>query len=63
MNTTSFNMKQYLRVVANVTCHESGLPVYFKLDGERFEQVHTVKLNTDSEYDFKFTLKPGINVK
>jgi len=56
-------MKQYLRVVANVTCHESGLPVYFKLDGERFEQVHTVKLNTDSEYDFKFTLKPGINVK
>lgn len=56
-------MLQRLKIVATINCHVTGQPVHFKIDGERFEQTHTLKLNKDSEYDFKFTLKPGIHVK
>lgn len=41
----------------------AGDAVCYKQDGERFDQTHTVKLNTETEYEFKFSLKPAIYVE
>jgi len=40
-----------------------GIPVFHKQDGERFEDMTTVKLNADTKYNIKLTTRPanGIN--
>ena len=34
-------------------------PVYFKVDGGRFDSERTLKLNTDSKYLLTFTVMPA----
>lgn len=51
----SGNLKLTLRIVEK----DSGDPVCFKQDGQRFERPETVKLNANTEYDIDFTFRPA----
>ncbi|XP_045213276.2 uncharacterized protein LOC123564065 [Mercenaria mercenaria] len=55
-------MATEFKLIFRMTARAAGDVVCFKQDGQRFDQTHTVKLNTDTEYDLKFTLKPAIYV-
>lgn len=54
--TTDFKM------TFNIHVRETGEVVYFKHDGERFDQMNTVKLNADTEYEFRFTFHPALYI-
>lgn len=46
-----------------MVCVGTGQPVYFKQDGQRFGQAQTLKLNVNTDYELRFTTKPGVHIK
>ena len=38
-------------------------PVYFKVDGGRFDSEKTLKLNTESSYILTFTFRPAYSIQ
>lgn len=56
-------MATLFKLTFRMTAREAGETVCFKQDGQRFDQTHTVKLNTNTTYDVKFTLKPAIYIE
>ncbi|XP_060570831.1 CB1 cannabinoid receptor-interacting protein 1-like [Ruditapes philippinarum] len=53
------NLKLSVRIIKR----DSGKAVFYKHDGQRFEQTHTVKMNADKEYDIMFTLNPAMGIE
>lgn len=51
------------KVILQIHVHETGHVVSFKHDGQRFEQSHTVKLNTNTEYELIFTVQPALHME
>uniref|UniRef100_A0A8C8SLM1 CB1 cannabinoid receptor-interacting protein 1 n=1 Tax=Pelusios castaneus TaxID=367368 RepID=A0A8C8SLM1_9SAUR len=50
---------QLVRIRVSLKIQPHDEPVYFKVDGERFEQNRTIKLLTGANYKVEVTLKPG----
>ncbi len=38
-------------------------PIYFKVDGGRFEESRTIKLNSNCKYKILFTFKPALLIE
>ncbi|XP_045165212.2 uncharacterized protein LOC123529072 [Mercenaria mercenaria] len=52
-------METDFKLTVRINARETGDAVCFKHDGQRFEQMHTVKLNANTEYELIFTLHPA----
>ena len=50
------------KVSIAITKAEDQSPVFFKIDGERFEDSRTLKLSTNSKYKLGFELRPPLNL-
>lgn len=51
------------KVDINITKSEDSSPVFFKVDGERFKEVQTLKLQVDSSYKLSFEFRPSKEVR
>ena len=51
------------KVDINITKLEDSSPVFFKVDGERFKEVQTLKLQVDSSYKLSFEFRPSKEVR
>ena len=47
----------------NITKSEDSSPVFFKVDGERFKEVQTLKLQVDAKYRLSFEFRPAMEVR
>ena len=47
----------------NITKLEDSSPVFFKVDGERFKEVQTLKLQVDTKYRLSFEFLPAMEVR
>ena len=47
----------------NITKSEDSSPVFFKVDGERFKEVQTLKLQVDTNYRLSFEFRPAMEVR
>ena len=46
----------------NITKLEDSSPVFFKIDGERFKETQTLKLQVDTTYRLSFEFRPSMEV-
>ncbi|KAJ7357427.1 CB1 cannabinoid receptor-interacting protein 1 [Desmophyllum pertusum] len=46
----------------NITKLEDSSPVFFKVDGERFKEIQTLKLQVDTTYRVSFEFRPSKEV-
>ena len=47
----------------NITKLEDSSPVFFKVDGERFKETQTLKLQVDTTYRVSFEFRPSKEVR
>ena len=47
----------------NITKLDDSSPVFFKVDGERFKEIQTLKLQVDSTYRLSFEFRPSMEVR
>ena len=47
----------------NITRLEDSSPVFFKIDGERFKETQTLKLQVDTTYRMSFEFRPSMEVR
>lgn len=47
----------------NITRLKDSSPVFFKIDGERFKETQTLKLQVDTTYRISFEFRPSMEVR
>lgn len=47
----------------HITRFEDSSPVFFKVDGERFKETQTLKLQVDTSYKLSFEFRPSKEVR
>ena len=47
----------------NITRLQDSSPVFFKIDGERFKETQTLKLQVDTTYRMSFEFRPSMEVR
>lgn len=47
----------------NITKLDDSSPVFFKIDGERFKEIQTLKLQVDTTYTISFEFRPSKEVR
>ena len=47
----------------NITRLEDSSPVFFKIDGERFKETQTLKLQVDTTYRMSFEFRPSMELR
>ncbi|XP_055334546.1 CB1 cannabinoid receptor-interacting protein 1-like [Paramacrobiotus metropolitanus] len=52
-----------VKLTFNIKRESDGIPIYFKADGQRFEQQLTIKLQRDETYRIDLTVRPAIPIE
>lgn len=47
----------------NIAKLDDSSPVFFKIDGERFKEIQTLKLQVDTTYTISFEFRPSKEVR
>ena len=51
------------KVDINITKLDDSSPVFYKIDGERFKETHTLKLQIETTYRVSLEFRPPVEVR
>ena len=60
---TAVAEERVFKVNINITKHDDSSPVFFKIDGQRFKESQTLKLQVDTTYRLSFEFRPAMEIR